>query len=131
MYTDINLNYILLPAFLIAGIFIVVMRLRLNKQNLTVAGESVALLKIYIVAIGFIIFLLWFSLPSTASLKTFGYPEDISEIKNEKHLLNLLQSYNKAIVRTTEVLHWFIFIFIWWFLSTLYYVTKLFNNREK
>jgi hypothetical protein len=45
------------------------------------------------------------SLPSTSTLKTFGYPTDVSAIKADTNVLNLFQEYNKAIARTTEVLH--------------------------
>ncbi|HTG65661.1 MAG TPA: hypothetical protein VL859_04740, partial [Flavobacterium sp.] len=58
-------------------------------------------------------------------------PDDISAIKGDVKVLNLFQEYNKAIVRTTEVLQWFLFLFIWWFLTTLFGVAKAYQNVEK
>jgi hypothetical protein len=77
---------------------------------------------------GLLLGLLWLSLPSTPSLRTFGYPIDVAAIKGEAKVLHLLQEYNKAIVRTTEVLQWFLFLFIWWFLVTLYGVAKAYED---
>jgi hypothetical protein len=56
--------------------------------------------------------LLWFSLPSTPVLASFGYPQTLDQIREPRLLLELLQAYNRALVRTTEVLSWFMFIIV-------------------
>ncbi len=61
---------------------------------------------------------LWFALPSTPSLATFGYPKDVARISRPEDLLEFLQWYNRAIVRTTEVVFWFIFVFFGWVLAS-------------
>jgi hypothetical protein len=63
--------------------------------------------------------ILYLSLPITPVLKTFGYPNNVSDIKLETDVLHQLQQYNKAIVRTTEVVSWFLFLFVFWFLTNL------------
>ncbi|HBX65843.1 MAG: hypothetical protein CL670_10415 [Balneola sp.] len=94
--------------------------------------KAISLLKINIFSTGFLLVVLWFMLPSTPSLGTFGFPETVNEIQSNEQLLNYLQTYNEAIVRTTQVVRWFIFIFVWAFLTTLYSVIKTFQSlREK
>jgi hypothetical protein len=68
---------------------------------------------------GCLTMILYLSLPTTPVLETFGYPNNISDIKLETDVLHLFQQYNKAIVRTTEVVSWFLFLFVWWFLANL------------
>jgi len=48
----------------------------------------------------------------------------VEDIQSAKRLLQYLQDYNQALVRTTMVLYWFIFVFIWWFLATVYSLAK-------
>jgi hypothetical protein len=48
----------------------------------------------------------------------------VDDIQSAKHLLQYLQDYNKALVRLTMVVHWFIFVFVWWVLSTIYSLFK-------
>jgi hypothetical protein len=71
------------------------------------------------IAVGAFLIMLWMLLPCTPVLSTFGNPKTVGEIQSPENLLKFLQDYNKALVRTTEVLHWFIFVFVWWFLAGL------------
>src|SRR5438552_3612064 len=77
---------------------------------------------------GAFLVLLWFLLPATPVLSTFGFPKTVEDIHSAERLLDYLQRYNRALVRTTEVLHWFIFVFVWWFLAALYSLTKVFGG---
>ena len=65
--------------------------------------------------IAFAVFLaaLWFALPNTPVLSTFGRPLELNSL-NE--VLKYLQDYNDALVRTTEVVHSFLFFFLFGFL---------------
>ena len=128
MFRNIDLLYIFGPAMIIATIFLVIIKKRNNKQNSTELSKSIDHFKITSIVFGALLLILLLSLPSTPNLKTIGYPEDISAIKGDAKILNLFQEYNKAIVRTTEVLHWFLFLFIWWFLTTLFGVAKAYKN---
>jgi hypothetical protein len=67
---------------------------------------------------------LWFALPSTPSLSTFGYPADIEAIRQPQRLLYYLQDYNRALVRTTEAVHGLLFVIVWWFLSAVHSLLK-------
>lgn len=73
---------------------------------------------------GLIMMILWFSLPITPSLSTFGYPEDVSDIESKEKLLKYLQRYNVAIVKTTEVVHHMIFITTFWFVAIISSMVK-------
>ncbi len=128
MFHNTNLIYIFGPAIGIATVSLLIHKNRTNKQNITQLSKAIEHFKITSIVFGLLLVILWFSLPSTPSLKTFGYPEDISAIKGEAKVLRLFQEYNKAIVRTTEVLQWFLFLFIWWFLTTLFGVAKAYKE---
>lgn len=131
MFPNIDLLYIFGPALILASILLVIMRIRRNKQDATELSKAIDHFKINSIVCGALLVILWLSLPSTPSLKTFGYPENVSAIKEDANILRLLQEYNKAIVRTTEVLQWFLFLFIWWFLTTLFGIAKTYKPGSK
>ena len=70
---------------------------------------------------------LWFSLPCTPVLGSFGFPEDVSDIESKEKLLKYLQDYNQAIVKTTEAVHWMIFITTFWLISIISSIIKHFK----
>jgi hypothetical protein len=121
MFQKIDLTYILLPTFLILAGFMVYTKYRFS----VVTG-----LKFRTIMFGAVLMLLWFSLPSTPSLSSFGYPYDAEDIATPAKTLKYLQRYNNAIVRTTEVVHWMIFILVFWFLTTFYEVIKLVDTKK-
>ena len=92
--------------------------------------KAISNLRINIFMVGFLSIVLWFLLPSTPSLQSFGFPQTVSDVQTSEQVLNYLQEYNQAIVRTTDVVYWFIFIFVWGFLSSLYSVIKAFKNLQ-
>jgi hypothetical protein len=61
----------------------------------------------------------------TPTLSTFGYPEKIEQIDSPEETLRYLQGMNRALVRTIDVLHLFLFLFIWIFLAAIYGLSKL------
>jgi len=89
------------------------------------------MLKTNFIIIGAFCLLLWFLLPSTPVLSTFGYPKTEGDIQSASRLLKYLQDYNKALVRTTQVVHWFIFVFVWWFLTSYFYFSKAITSERK
>jgi hypothetical protein len=91
--------------------------------------KTMKLFRLNLVATGAFCMMLWFLLPSTPSLSTFGYPRSETDIQSTTSLLRYLQDYNQALVRTTEVLHWFLFVFVWWFSTTLFDLTKTLRTR--
>ncbi|WP_146185044.1 hypothetical protein [Flavobacterium pallidum] len=104
-FKDLLLPFGLLIVFIIGSIII-------KRQNSVKKS-----LQFRLVFYGVVMIILWFSLPMTPSLSTFGYPEDIADIESKEKLLKYLQRYNVAIVKTTEVVHWMIFITVFWLLS--------------
>lgn len=129
MLFESDFHSIFLPAIIAGVIFIVGYYFWQRKQK-NKLQKAVSLLKVSTIAVGLLSILLWFMLPSTSSLGTFGFPETVEEIQSKEQLLNYLQEYNQAIVRTTRVVYWFIFIFVWWFLASVYSVTKAFSNLQ-
>ena len=57
---------------------------------------------------------LWFCLPSTPSLSTFGLPATTSDVTSPEKLLKYLQDYNDAIVRVSDTLRWFLLAGVFW-----------------
>ena len=131
MFSNIELYYVLGPAIIIAAIVLVTFNKRIKKRGGTELSKAIERFKITSIVFGGILLLLLFTLPSTYVLQTFGFPKNLSTIKNDAEVLALFQTYNKAIVRTTEVLYWFIFSFVVWFLTTLNGVFKALANSEK
>ncbi|HNH81774.1 MAG TPA: hypothetical protein PL157_05235 [Acidobacteriota bacterium] len=58
------------------------------------------------------------SLPVSSA---FNYPKTVEDIKSAEALLQYLQEYNKTLNRIIEVVRCFLFIFVWWFLQSLYF----------
>ena len=75
-------------------------------------ARAVASIRITMLSFSAAALLLLFSLPSTSDLSTFEYPKTLQQISEPARMLELLQAYNRAIVRTTEVLWLFILLFV-------------------
>lgn len=91
--------------------------------------DNVKNVQIMLLIFGVLLAVMMFSLPSTPSLSTFGYPETVEDINNPEKVLKLLQRYNKAIVRTIEIVHWLIFISIFWILTAVYQLLQAYRNK--
>jgi energy-coupling factor transporter transmembrane protein EcfT len=128
MLFESDFHSIFIPAMIAIVIFIVGYYFWQRKRK-NELEKAISLFKVSTVAVGLLSILLWFMLPSTASLSSFGFPETVKEIQSNEQLLNYLQEYNQAIVRITRVVYWFIFIFVWWFLVSVYSVTKAVSNQ--
>jgi uncharacterized protein YggT (Ycf19 family) len=124
MLIETDLSYILGPAILVWLVISVFLRRR-PQSGTDPIKRAWTEFRLSIIATGSILILLWFALPSTPSLSTFGYPTDLAIVSQPKRLLSLLQDYNRALVRTTEVLHWVIFVMVWWFISSVYAFSKV------
>jgi hypothetical protein len=127
VFPETDLAYILAPAFIVWLTVSLAVRVRYRNQADPVA-RAWNEFKLSISAVGVLLIVLWFSLPSTPSLSTFGYPADLDALRPER-LLRLLQDYNRALVRTTEVVYWLVFIFAWWLLSSLYSIARALASR--
>jgi hypothetical protein len=91
--------------------------------------KTLKLFRLQLVFMGGFCVLLWFFLPSTPVLSTFGYPDSERDIQSAKSLLYYLQESNQALVRTTQVVYWFIFVFVWWFMTTLFDLSKTLSTK--
>jgi hypothetical protein len=120
---DTHFYYVLGPALVVIVIASLIIRFRSSRQP-TELHKAITQLRFGTLTTGAFLLVLWFLLPSTPVLSTFGYPQSVDDIQSSKRLLQYLQDYNKALVRLTMIVHWFIFVFIWWFLSTIYSLSK-------
>jgi len=123
MFINTKLIYILGPAIGFWVVVSLVVGLRLAKESDPVK-RAWAYFKLATIGTGTMLMLLWFALPSTPSLSTFGYPAEVAAVSQPQRLLNYLQEYNRALVRTTEVVYGLLFLFVWWFLQALYALSK-------
>lgn len=126
MLMNTPLNYVLGPAIvLLLGISLF---LRSRASETDPIRRAWNEFRLSLIPTGVILILLWLALPSTPSLSTFGYPADPEVIGQPKRLLGLLQDYNRALVRTTEVVNWVIFVMVWWFISSVYSLAKALSS---
>jgi hypothetical protein len=96
----------------------VLLERRAKHRETQPVAMAVALIRTVALAFCAAALVLWFSLPSTPVLSSFGYPKTLQQITEPARLLELLQEYNRAIVRTTEVLSLFIFLFVFFLVSS-------------
>jgi heme/copper-type cytochrome/quinol oxidase subunit 2 len=125
MFEELDvLWWVILPAMFIIVLVVLFFRARINKDP-NPLNKAFRLLKLNIIALVAFLAVLWlFALPQTSILSTSGYPKSVEDIQSPKLLLEYLQAYNRAVVRTTSVLYWFIFTFAAWFLSAVYTFAK-------
>lgn len=124
---EVNVAYLFLPVIVIAGIYAKLIK----RDKGDPLRDKLKDVEIMLIGFGVIIFIGVLALPITPTLSTFDYPETLEDIGSQKKMLRLLQEYNKAIVRTTEVLHWMLFIGGIWLISTLYKLVNVMRiNRE-
>lgn len=121
--TDINFNVIL--GFIIGALILVtIISLWRGNKEVDPVRRALTGFTIMIIAAGAFFIVLLLALPSTSVLSTFGYPNK-EDIQTSDALLKYLQAYNKALVRTTQVVRWFLVVFIWWFLTTFYWFSRI------
>lgn len=128
MITQIPILYVVVFLFLI---YLIAYFIKFRNTNVDAFDK----MKLSLLLFGIYSLVLWLCIPSTPALETFGYPETVNDIKSNEQILKLLQDYNKTIVRTTEVLKWFLFGFIWFFMTNIYLYTthreNEFNPKNK
>jgi len=124
-FKDIDLVWILLVLVVAAVIYSLVMRSKSGDRLRDKVNDMQRVLLITGVILG----VMWMFLPQTASLSTFGYPEEASQVDTPKEVLKYLQRYNVAIVRTIDVVRWTLFIVVFWVLSAGYQLLKVFKER--
>jgi len=107
---------ILFVVIFIIGHFIV------NRKN-----DFKSTLQFRLIFYGVVMSFILFSLPSTPSLASFGYPNAIEDIEDKQKLLKYLQDYNEALVKTTEAVYWMIFITVFWLVSIISSIIKHFK----
>lgn len=123
MFPGINTAYLLLPAIVLIVILNLVFRRRSRALRNPIQRALIEL-RIGLGFSGAFAILLWFLLPSTPVLSSFGFPDSVQDVQPPERLLKLLQDYNRALVRTTDVVFWFLFVFVWWCLSSIYVFSK-------
>src|SRR5882672_3343096 len=107
MFEGVGLSYILFPVVVLWVAVVGIVRFRSRNQD--PLRRAFQRFKILTIATGATLIVLWFCLPYTPVLGTFGYPKSIEDVKTPELVLRYLQDYNKALVRTTEVVYWVIF----------------------
>ncbi|MEJ7737463.1 MAG: hypothetical protein WKF97_08565 [Chitinophagaceae bacterium] len=132
MFPDIPFLYVFGPAIVLVAIIEIIYKLR-AKPYKNELEQSLSNFKITVIQLGILLVVLWLSLTPTPSLSTFGYPADLNSVNTNEKILGYLQKSNQAIVRTTEVLKWTLFLFAWSLLASVYGVIKAYkrNNSQE
>lgn len=122
---NISLHWILLPVMLAAFGYSRIRRSRTGDK----LRNALHSLQVTATMILFAFVVMWILLPHTATLSTFGYPETAEDVNTPEKVLKLMQKYNQVITRTTEVVHWTLFLLAFWFMATLIGVANVAKQR--
>jgi hypothetical protein len=128
MFIDTQLPYLLGPVILCWLVVSFVMRRRQANEPDAIKRAWMNF-KLTAIGSGIVLVILWLALPSTPSLSTFGFPDGLDAVTDPRRLLRILQDFNRALVRTTEVVGWLMFLLIWVFGSALYDFLKMLTQR--
>jgi hypothetical protein len=109
-----DLKIFLLP--LVAFVFIFGVRWWIGRQQISNVEKS--LKSFMVINITFMIVMMGLNalLPRTASLSTFGRPDEITSFKE---VVKYLQDYNDALVGIIEAVRGFFNVFMFWLVATL------------
>ncbi len=124
LFQDTHLAVVLMP-FLIAAVLYSYIRRRSLAKCPNETAMAWAELRISLEVIGFMGVVLWFLLPVTATLSTFGYPDTVGAIEDSSKLLRVLQGYNRALVRTISIVHFSMLLVLILLLGPLYRLSKV------
>ena len=130
MFEHTSLITVLMPTIVVLVVASYIMHLR-EKPSSNPALDALVRFRRMTIGTGIFLVVLLFCLPVTPVLGTFGFPQTIEDVQSPKRLLDYLQNYDKALVRTTEVLYWFLFVFVWWFLAAVHSMTRAFQDTAK
>src|SRR5215510_14157617 len=98
MFIDESILYIIGPAIIVVVVASLVFRYFLRREQGPLK-RALKLFKLNLALVGGFCLILWFMLPMTPVLSTFGYPQAETDIQSTKLLLGYLQDYNRALVR--------------------------------
>ena len=127
MLSDSNELYIIGIAIVVIGILFFAIRGRIARES-DPLRKAFRLYELHLAAIAVFLTVVWFTIPITSVLRTSDYPNSVENIQSAGELQAVLQSYNRALVRTTAALHWFILVFVAWFLLNTYRFCKVVVN---
>jgi hypothetical protein len=104
MFPDTEVSLLLIPAIAVFAIIVIFANVKFSREGHP--GKKLAMRIHFAVLMGGGFFLyLWFLLPGSTLP-----PRDVADVESPQKILHYLQSYNGAIVRTAEILHWGIFL---------------------
>ena len=129
MFSHIDFIYIFGPVLILVVISGEIYKSKVKPYD-NEFEKSIFNLKITLIQMGVLLIVLFLAIPSTPSLSTFGYPRDINSVNTNEEILSYLQDYNKAIVRTSDILRWTVFL-IALLSSFIYKVVKAYTNKTK
>ena len=130
MFSESSFSSILLPALVIFAIISLIAQFYLVRGKTGLERELMRI-RVSLIIGGCLILFLSFLLPSTPVLSFFGYPSTVADIDDPSKLLRYLQDSNNDLVRTTEILHLFMFIFVFVITESLYSLSKSVESQSR
>lgn len=127
MLSDVNGLYVIGLTIVVIGILFFAIRARIVRES-DPLRKAFRLYQLHLAAIAVFLTVVWFTIPITSVLRTSDYPKSVENIQSAGELLEVLQSHNRALVRTAAALHWFVLVFVAWFLLNTYRFCKAVVN---
>jgi hypothetical protein len=109
MFPEVSFYILLIPGLTAVAIFGLFARRSLSKKS-DPKERLITRVRYSLWAAGSFYFYLWFLLPTTATLSTFGYPKSTADIARPDQVLHYLQWYNHDIVRLVDVVYFALFV---------------------
>ena len=128
IFQNMDLNLVLLP-IIIFWMIIGTLSRKYMWQSFDVRDRALKIFRLEVLMLAMFLAILWLSLPFIPGLYSFGYPDSVRQIERPEEILRYLQEYNRAIVRTTQVLALVIISFAI-LLGSLYRYFKIVNHNE-
>jgi hypothetical protein len=117
------ISQILLVALLLAAPFMVIPQFRASESSDPLKRQWERF-RMKLIGLGVMLLALLLALP-TMPEEPLGY--SLTSIERSQ-LVQQVHDYHRALVRTTEVVYWLIFIFMFWFIQAIFGFSKAMSS---
>lgn len=117
MFREIDLTWLMLFVVPVLVVVVLIARARAARHPNPVMRAFLSF-KYTAFAVGTVVFVLWLCIPHGTG---YPQPEDIDSLADAVKYLNHADA---ALNRAIDILRWFMFVFLWWFLTSLYTFSK-------
>jgi hypothetical protein len=116
------------PALVLSSLLLVLLRSRIKKKGGAPLSQALSDFKLTTLVFGGLVPLLCFLL--VPAMLAGGLPKDSATLQDEKLAWYFIRSGSQASERTAQVVMWFLFLFVFWFLPAVYKVIKALGEQH-